>query len=82
MRTSLEEIKSAEEIILSDRTGSTELLNVTQRVNLAAQRIAYFLVKAYGRRQLKHRIAKVEESLFSDGMHIHFQNQVKEIFKH
>lgn len=83
MRILLEEIRSIETLILKNGEVSAFTdFHPLKKLNVAAQRLAYRLIRMYGRKRLKEQISTVEDALFNDIAHIDFQNQVREIFKH
>lgn len=88
MRTSLSEIKEIEKHLLLTDTPENQLvfqgrllLEPTLKENTAIQKTIYDLVQAYGQRELKKEIQKVQTELFTDPSCQWFQNVVSKIFK-
>ncbi len=87
MRTSLSELKTTEDFILGRLSPADAfvfrarlIIDPQLRENVAALKIAYSLISAYGRKKLKAEIASVQEKIFSDPSKIEFQKHIHQLF--
>jgi hypothetical protein len=86
MRTSLNNIKSAEDYLLHQSTPEDHLLFEAQlllsselKENLLWQKKTYQLVKLYGRKKLKEELEQVHNELFTTNKG--FRNKILSFFK-
>ena len=87
MRTSLNEIKKAEDFLSGKLSGAEAvlmqarlLIDPVLRMNLAFQRKVYALVTLYGRRKLKAEIEDVHDRIFQDPARAAYREEIAQLF--
>jgi hypothetical protein len=87
MRTSMNEIKQAEDFLLGKLPSANALLfkanlflDPMLRLNVAAQKKLYTLVRAYGRKKIKLEVESVREKIFADPEKISFRQKIAQLF--
>lgn len=87
MRTSLTELKEAEDFLIGRLSPSDALLFRAKlildrklRENVRVLSATYPVVRAYGRRKLKAKIASVENRIFTDPSKVEFQERIAQLF--
>ncbi len=88
MRTSLNEVKALEELLLDEGnpaerlvTQAKVLTNHDLQEQAGWQLRTYELVREYGRQKLRREIQSVEKQLFTSSRYRSFQDRIRSIFK-
>lgn len=87
MRTSLNDIKKAEDL-LSGKLSAPEavlmqarlLIDPVLRMNVEFQRRAYALITLYGRRKVKAEIEDVHDRIFQDPARAAYREEIAQLF--
>ena len=88
MRTSLNELRLAEEYLLQTTPPGEQLvfearliLEPVLREDTVWQQKTYGIIREYGRQQLLAEIGEVHRNLFTDRRHAGFRRRISRIFK-
>jgi hypothetical protein len=87
MRTSLNELKQAEDFLSGNMEPEEQvvfraklLIDPSLRVNVASQHKVYGLVRQYGRKKIREEIESVHQSLFREPSHKTFREKIYSLF--